>query len=148
MDLYEVVAVLNARFTQVVACFGGDGDAALVTAFVEGGGEVGIDSVRQKLSEQGEFSTRVLVVATGSTTGRAPTLPSFSDSLFEGLLGNSDVGLGSLENLVLAYAKVSPLISMHRLLFGSALWVLTSSSFHQSSLRRVVGFLRWCVMLL
>lgn len=118
-------------------CIGEDGDAVPVTAFVEGGGEVDISSVRQTLSKQTKFSTCVLAVATGSTTGTAPALPAFSDSLFEDRLGNNDDGLRALEKLALEYAQVNPLIWMPRLLFGSALSMLAPSSFH---LRCVVFF--------
>lgn len=110
MNLYEVVAVLNARITKVAACIGEDGDAAPVAVFVEGGGEVDTATARQTLSKQSKFSKRVLAVATGSTTGSAPALPSFSDSLFEDLPGNNDVRLCALEQLVLGYAQVSPLV--------------------------------------
>lgn len=102
MDLFEVVAILNARITQVVAR-------------IDGGEEMDIGSVRQTLADQGEFSTRVLAVATGSTTGKAPALPSFSEALFGDLLAEEffDVGCSSLENLCFKYADVSPFTRIH-----------------------------------
>lgn len=108
LDLFEIVAVLNARITKVAACIGEVGDPAPVAAFVEDGGEVDMDSVRKTLSEQSVFSTRVLAVATGSITGEVPVLPPFSDPVFERLVGDKDVGRDALENLCFDYAQVSP----------------------------------------
>lgn len=108
LDLFEIVAVLNARITKVAACIGEIGDPAPVAAFVEDGGEVDMDSVRKTLSEQSVFSTRVLAVATGSISGEVPVLPPFSDPVFERLVGDKDVGRDALENLCFDYAQVNP----------------------------------------
>lgn len=140
MDLCEVVAVLNVRITQVsqvAADIGKDGDPAagakLVAAFVEDREEADIDSVRQTFAEQIMFSTRVLAVATGSTTGEAPTLPPFSEPVFQKLLLNEfyDVGCDSLANLCFDYAHVSPVIRMHLLFYRNFMLTLPSCQPHR-----------------
>ena len=140
MDLCEVVAVLNVRIAQVAEVavdIGKDGDPAAgakwVAAFVEDWEEAGIDSVRQTFAEPIMFSTCVLAVATGSNTGEAPTLPPFSEPVFQDLLLNEfyDVGCDSLANLCFDYAHVSPVIRMHLLFYGNFMLTLPSCQPHR-----------------
>ena len=65
--------------------------------------------VLQTLSAQSVFSTRVFAVVTGSTTGKAPVLPSFSEDLCEAVVGKNDVCSAALVDLILTYAQVSVL---------------------------------------
>ncbi len=110
LDLFEVVAVLNARITKVAAGTGEVQQSAASLGDDDGWMDAFIDSLEKDMELEAlkVFSTRVLAVATGSTTGEVPVLPSFSAPAFEHLVGSDDCGLDSLANLCLAYAKVSP----------------------------------------
>ncbi|CAB1117156.1 unnamed protein product [Ectocarpus sp. CCAP 1310/34] len=107
MDLFEVVAALNVRLTKLVTFIRKGQDKELPpTALVEEE-QVGVGSVLQTSSAQSVFSTRVLAVATGSTTGKAPELPAFSRHLCKPEVGQNDLRSAALDDLVLIYARVS-----------------------------------------
>ena len=107
MDLFEVVAVLNVRLTKLVAFISEGQDKEVPPAVLVEEEQMAPGSVLPTLSAQSVFSTRVLAVATGSTTGKAPELPAFSQHLFEPVAGQNDLRPAALDHLVLAYARVS-----------------------------------------
>lgn len=107
IDLFEVVAVLNVRLTKLVAFISEGQDEDVPPAVLVEEEQVAPGSVLLTLSAQSVFSTRVLAVATGSTTGKAPELPAFSQHLCEPVAGQNDVRPDALDNLVLTYAQVS-----------------------------------------
>ena len=109
MDLFEVVGVLNVRFTKRAAFMRDGQDKELPPAALVEKEQVGLASVLQTLSAQSVFSMRVLAVATGSTTGKAPVLPPFSGDLCEAVVGKNDVRPAALDDLVLTCARVSAL---------------------------------------
>ena len=109
IDLFEVVAVLNVRFTKFVAFLRDGQDKELPPAALVEKEQVDLASVLQTLSAQSVFSTRVLAVATGSTTGKAPILPPSSGDLCEAVVGNNNVRPAALDDLIFTYARVSAL---------------------------------------
>lgn len=123
MNLFEVVAVLNARFTNLADIIAQEqqGGPPPTAALMDENGEEqsGSASVLNKLLAYSVFSTRVLAVATGSTVGTAPTLPAFSGHLCSPAIGENDVRRAALEVLVLAYAKVGGALFLSFCIFHS-----------------------------
>ncbi|CAB1112923.1 unnamed protein product [Ectocarpus sp. CCAP 1310/34] len=72
MDLFEVMAVMNVRLTKLVAFISEGQDKEVPPTVLVEKEQVAPGSVLPTLLAQSVFSTRVLAVATGSTTGKAP----------------------------------------------------------------------------
>ena len=102
INLFEVVAILNARIPALVALVRAELDDGDPGTSAEEGEARQVGLLGDYLAWS-EFSQTVLAVAVGSTLGEVPKFPSFCGELFFPRPGDDAV---PPKDMVLAYAEV------------------------------------------